>query len=48
MDQQKGNLPTWYDRMLSSAPLMVFFVLCVLVCSPILLLYGALSPLLRR
>ncbi len=48
MHEQTGNLPGWYGRMLSSVPLMVLFVLCVLIASPLLLLYGALSPLLRR
>jgi hypothetical protein len=48
MREQTKNLPVWYDRMLSSVPLMVLFVLCVLISSPILLLYGALSPLFRR
>lgn len=48
MSEQTKNLPLWYDRMLSSVPLMMLFVLCVLLASPILLLYGAFSPLFRR
>ncbi len=48
MREQTRDLPLWYDRMLSSVPLMLLFVICVLLFSPILMLYGALSPLFRR
>ncbi|MGE4453835.1 MAG: hypothetical protein AB7D92_04815 [Sphaerochaeta sp.] len=41
-------LPGWYDRLLSNPLLMVLGVVCVLLVSPLLLVYGALLPLVRR
>ncbi|MGE4583675.1 MAG: hypothetical protein AB7C91_03425 [Sphaerochaeta sp.] len=46
--QETPKLPVWYDRMISSVPLMLLFVFAVLLCSPLLLLYGSLSVLFRK
>ncbi|HQB90653.1 MAG TPA: hypothetical protein PLW59_05585 [Sphaerochaeta sp.] len=48
MDSQPHPLPLWYERMLSSAPKMLLFALITIICTPLLLLFGALAPLFRK
>ncbi len=48
MDSQPHPLPLWWERMLSSAPKMLLFILITIICSPLLLLFGAIVPLVRK
>ncbi len=51
MEERKQTaevLPQWYGKMLSSPLLLLLFVVAAFLASPVLLVYGALSPLFRR
>lgn len=41
-------IPSWFLVMTSSPPLMVAFAIAVLLCSPLLMIFGALYPLFKR
>ncbi|MEA4859004.1 MAG: hypothetical protein VB127_00860 [Sphaerochaeta sp.] len=46
--QTREVLPQWYQKMLASPILLLLFVVAVFLASPLLLVYGALSPIFRR
>ncbi len=45
--QEKTLLP-WYKAMITSKGKLLLFVVAVVLCSPIVFLYGALYPLFER
>ncbi len=48
MDSRLNPLPRWWEQMLSSPVRMVLFLLLTIICSPLLLLFGAVVPLFRK
>jgi len=48
MDSRPHPLPRWWEQTLSSLPRMVLFLLIAIICSPLLLLFGAVVPLFRK
>ncbi len=40
--------PKWFLTMTDSPPLLVLFAITVVVCAPLLMVFGALYPLLKH
>lgn len=40
--------PAWFLTMTSSKPLLVVFAITVLLCAPLLMVFGAFYPLFKR
>lgn len=52
-DVKEGNgevpcFPSWFLTMTESKPLLVVFAITVLLCSPFLMIFGAIYPLFKQ
>ncbi|HKM07888.1 MAG TPA: hypothetical protein VJ869_12980 [Sphaerochaeta sp.] len=48
MKKESACFPSWFLTMTDSPPLLVLFAVTVLLCAPLLMIFGALYPLLKR
>ncbi len=46
--EEVACFPTWFLTMTDSPPLLVVFAITVLVCAPLLVVFGALYPLFKH
>jgi hypothetical protein len=46
--QEITCFPTWFITITDSPPLSVAFAITVLLCAPLLMVFGALYPLFRH
>ncbi|HKL57608.1 MAG TPA: hypothetical protein VJ854_04350 [Sphaerochaeta sp.] len=47
-EKELACFPPWFLAMTSSPSLLVLFALLVLLCSPLLMVFGALYPLFKH
>lgn len=48
MKRESACFPSWFLTMTNSPPLLVLFAIAVLLCAPLLMVFGALYPLFKR
>lgn len=46
--EEQVYFPPWFLSMTDSPPLLVVFAIAVLLCAPLLMIFGALYPLFKH
>ncbi|MDD4573576.1 MAG: hypothetical protein PHR69_05110 [Sphaerochaeta sp.] len=46
--EELSSFPLWFLSMTESKPLCIVFAITVLLCAPLLMLFGALYPLIKH
>ena len=46
--EELACFPSWFLTMTDSKPLLVVFAITVLLCAPLLMVFGALYPLFKH
>ncbi len=47
-EEEVAGFPTWFLTMANTPPLLVLFAITVVVCAPLLMVFGALYPLFKH
>lgn len=46
--EELSSFPLWFLSMTESKPLFIVFAITVLLCAPLLMIFGALYPLIKH